>query len=184
MPLPTLTDVKTHLNIPAATTGDDAELARFLGAAVDLCERHAGITIDARSRTQYDLGGQAALPLRFGPVTTVTSVTVDGATLAAADYELLRTGEITACITSTASTFGDSDDQVITVYSAGWTTLPKTVEHAVLETVRHLWATQRGAMSGRGVFDPGNPATVPGAAWSLPIRVEQILDALRGPGIG
>jgi hypothetical protein len=74
------------------------------------------------------------------------------------------------------------------VYQAGWqvgadpeadgyVALPADLVLAAKEMVRHLWLTQRGS----GVQRPGSrPSdtlsnTLPGAAYTLPFRVEQLL---------
>jgi hypothetical protein len=63
------------------------------------------------------------------------------------------------------------------VYQAGRATVPADLLQALKELVRHVWTTQRGS----GVQRPGAMSsealsiTLPGAAYTLPIRVEQLL---------
>ena len=170
-----LADAKAELNITASV--DDEELRGFLDEAHDLVERQAGVTLAPRSRTEYLPGGTDTIPLPYPPVRSVTSVTVDGTAWAATSYELQRIGDL-AWLRSPGTTFGYEGDEVAVTYAAGWTSPPPAATRAVRAMLAHLWATQRGAMSGRNPF--GGDTTAPnGAAYLFPYRVQSAIDLLK-----
>ena len=62
--------------------------------------------------------------------------------------------------------------------------VPDLAQHAVLETVRHLWETQRGTTATRAALvgdDYGRASTT----YSLPSRVVELIDCISlSAGIG
>jgi hypothetical protein len=105
-----------------------------------------------------------------------TALDVDGLTLDKAS------GLITWAVGSSTPWFGAQGYTV--VYKAGRNPVPADLKLAVMEMVRHLWSTQRGS----GARRPGSSApeqlapSLPGAAYTLPIRVEQLLAPYTFPG--
>jgi hypothetical protein len=72
--LPTLTDLKAHLNFEVTSTADDGELADMLDAAVDVVEGIVGpITSKTVTETHYGLSSDV-LVLRRMPVADLLSV--------------------------------------------------------------------------------------------------------------
>lgn len=181
MPVATLADVRTHLNI--VSTASDTELTSFLTFAVDAAERWTGrILGDAASATEVYDGGSAAVLLDRVPVTTVSSVSENGSTLASTAWTVnYSTGVLTRLGGSyTASAFTPGVRNVSVTYSAGYATSPPAAKLAVLELVRHLWQTQRGSMPGRQQSgDDYNPAL----GYSMPQRVIELLEPLRVSGV-
>ena len=182
LPLP---DAKAFLGIPVTTTSDDEELRDTIAEAQDMIERAAGVALTARTIIETHPGGTAAIALWRPPVRSVTSVAVDGTTLPATAWKLHGGGDRAATIVPAAGVF--AGDQVTVTYAAGWQAPPAVVARTMKALVAHLWATQRGSMSGRAgsPFDsPAPSGAPPGAAWSMPIRVEQVKALIQGPGIG
>lgn len=168
-----LADARAWLNITATT--DDEELRGFLDVAHDEVERYGGITLAPRTRTEYLTGGTDCVALPGPPVRSVTSVTVDGTVWAASSYKLQRTNSL-AYLHAVAGTFGGDTDELVVTYAAGWTSPPPAAEDAVKAMLRHLWATQRGTMSGRNF---GGEAMPPGSAYLFPFAVQSRIDLLK-----
>jgi len=183
MAVATLTDVKTHLNI--VTTASDTELTSFLSFAVDAAQRWTGrILGDAASATEVYDGGSAAIPLDRVPVTTVTSVSENGSTLASTAWTVdYSTGVLTRLGGSYSSQpWTPGVRNVSITYAAGYATSPPAATLAVLELVRHMWTTQRGSMQGmprREIEDVYDPSV----GMALPRRVTEMLEPLRVSGV-
>ena len=178
-----LADAKAHLGIPATVITDDEELRDTIAEAQDMIERAAGVALTARAVTETHPGGATAIALWRHPARSITSVTVAGTLLPASAYRL-EGGDTAATVLATTGTLGSTGDQVVIAYAAGWQAPPPVAARTMKALVAHLWATQRGSMSGRAGNPFDAPAAAPGAAWLLPIRVEQGIELLRGAGIG
>jgi len=177
VPVVSLADAKAHLNI--TTTSYDAELPRYLDAATDLCENYVGRPLRRRSFTEaYDGGAQSVL-LRNSPVITVSGVTVSGT--AYTGYTLDAGNGILWYDATAAGSWPTGRQAVSVVYTAGYASPPADVVQAVLEATRHLWTTQRGAMSARNPLGGDEYAAASG--WSLPRRVMELLEPYRVMGI-
>lgn len=83
----TLADAKAFLNI--STTDTDDELGDLLEAVSDTCERFTKKVWRSTTYTEtYSIDGDVDdLQLRHVPVASVTSVTENGTTLSASDYD-------------------------------------------------------------------------------------------------
>ena len=173
MALITLAEAKSHLNITSSAT--DTELQFFVDVACDLVQGYADRTWDVGSVTETSDGGTDTILLRCSPITAITSVSVDGSTLAASAYDADLANGIIRTVTPT--TVGTANVSV--VYAVGDATPPNLAKHAAKETVRHLWATQRGTTI-RNAMN-GDDYT-PGTGFSLPRRVMELLDPIRNVG--
>jgi hypothetical protein len=173
-----LQDAKDHLNI--TTTTNDEELRRFLWVATDLCEQYAGRVLGRKTVTDIFDGGSARLRLRHPVALSVTTVVENGVTLDAASYRLdATTGMFVERVGSNGlisfgGMFSGSVDAITVTYVAGFQIVPPTVQQAVLEALRHLWQTQRGASSVSALVSSGDDYT-PGMSFSLPRRVMELL---------
>lgn len=177
----TLADAKTHLNITVDTYDD--ELQTVIDSAESAIVRRVGpleqITVTKRIR-----GRRSRLTLPTIPAVELTTVTdAAGTSIDVSLLEIDPSGvvEYADCVTAfTAVAY-------TVVYTAGWGTVtaevydgPADLLFAVKELTRHLWTTQRGGDS--STRRPGSQSsatvanTVPGAAYSFPIRVEQLID--------
>jgi len=162
---------KAHLNI--AGNANDAELQAFIDAAEAAISTRIG-PLATTAVTRQVRGGGTALVLPVTPAISLTSVTpLDGTALTLGDLSLdTATGMVTYA--ATHQVFWAPRYTV--VYQAGWATLPGDLLLAVKELVRHLWATQRGGATRPGSKPSETLAnTLPGSAYTLPNRVEQLL---------
>lgn len=169
LPVVGLADAKAHLNVTVTTY--DAELRRFLDVATDLCESYTGRSLRRRTVTEALDGGRSSLVLRQAPVLSVTSVVVDGTTMS--DLAVDLPNGIVYTDDDESGIFTPGRQTITVTYVAGWAAPPADVQQAVLETLRHLWTTQRGGMDGRNPFAGDEYAA--GTGWSLPRRVIELL---------
>lgn len=176
--LVSLGEAKAHLNIADSTTTYDDELTRFIDVVTELCEAYTGTALYARSVTETHDGGDTVLVLRRPPVVSVTSVTVSGSTVSSDSYVV---DTVSGLVRSLTGSIGSQPQDTTVVYRAGRSPVPARARHAALEALRHLWATQRGAMA-RSTLN--GDEYVAGMGWSLPRRVMELLDDLRVSGIG
>lgn len=174
MALVTVSEAKTHLNISVSTF--DTELGTFVDVASALVEGYLDRPVALTTASQVFDGGTDVFVLNQSPVTGVTSVTVDGTALATSAY----TVDLANGIVRTYAEMRDDYRNVSVAYTAGSATVPALAKHATLETVRHLWETQRGAGRGRPPMN-GDDYTA-GMSFSLPRRVMELLDPLRNVG--
>lgn len=169
----TLAEAKAHLNIPATTTTDDAEVTAFIASAEAAIGKLCG-PLESTAKTVRVRGGGDALALPFAPAVSLTSVTPVGSTaLTLADLYL--DAEAAVVTYSEGGTF--ASDNYTVVYQAGRATCPADLLLAVKELVRHLWkSSQRGPTTrpGSGGSD-GMANTMPGAAYALPFRVTELI---------
>lgn len=170
MALITLAQAKTHLNITSSAT--DPELQSFVAVACALVQGYADRSWDVATVTQAFDGGGQDFVLHSSPITAVTTVAIDGATAAATSY----TVDTDSGIVRTDWRTAPGRANVTVTYNVGSATVPALAQHAALETVRHLWATQRGTTM-RNVM-PGEEYVV-GTGFSLPRRVMELLDPIR-----
>lgn len=80
-PYATLADLKARLG--EETNARDAELTSFINAATDAVEQFCSRDFGAGTRTEYGSGPAAFLMPRAEPVTSVTSLTIEGTVVAA-----------------------------------------------------------------------------------------------------
>lgn len=176
--LVSLAEAKAHLQIADTTTTYDDEITRFVDVVTELCESYTGTALYARTVTETHDGGDTVLLLRRLPVVSVTSVVVDGTTQSTDSYAV---DTVSGLVRSLAGAIGSDPQDTVVTYRAGRSTVPARARHAALEALRHLWATQRGAMSRASL---NGDDYVSGMGWSLPRRVMELLDDLRVSGIG
>jgi hypothetical protein len=171
-------------HIGAVSDADDAEmqdmLARAEAAVTQLVGPLQPVTVTSvvggragavNFPDSWD-GRSLVLPQR--PVISLTSVT--GSSGIAVDPSLLlATDEGVVYYLDGFSRFNEIWYTV--VYQAGRTTLPADLELAILELLRHLWETQRGAAlrTGSPLAETLAP-TLPGAAYTFPIRIDELLN--------
>jgi hypothetical protein len=173
-----LVDAKAYLNITVAT--HDTELQTVINSAEAAIEALVG-PLSPRTVTARVPGNSAVLLLPTIPAASLTSVTpFGGSAMDLASFDL----DATAGIVNYPGGSGTYPSTYYTiVYEAGRDPVPADLMMAVKELVRHLWGPQRG-----GSVRPGSsPAeglsnTLPGAAYSLPIRVTQLLTPHMQPG--
>jgi uncharacterized phiE125 gp8 family phage protein len=166
----TLPEAKTHLNI--STSATDAELAAFLTVASDLVEEKADRVWRDTTYTEYHTGGTSDIVLFHSPVKSITSVIDDGSTIAPSAYTLIPE---TGLIHLDDNVFRGERYEVVVTYVAGAAAIPPLVKQATLETVRHLWQTQRGTVARNPLNGDDIDAR---STFSLPMRAIELIDKL------
>lgn len=183
-----LDEVKSHLNITSTT--NDEEIRRFIDAATDLCEQYVGCVLGRQTfaNEAYD-GNTDQIRLRNPRAMSVTSVVENGRTLASTDYTLDPTGQrlmrLTTGALSSPSYFGawaPGVNNVVVSYVSGFINPPPAAKQGVLETVRHLWQTQRGTVNAISRSQSGDDY-YPASTYSLPRRAMELLDPVSLPGL-
>jgi hypothetical protein len=168
-----LAEVKTHLNIPVTTY--DTELQTFIDSAEATLTNHVG-PLAPTSATDRVAPANGRLRTRIAPVVSLTSVTsAEGQVLTLTDLHLdQRAGAVTTNIVGVGFISAYYD----VVYSAGRSSCPEDLKMAVKELVRHLWFSQRGTGARPGSQPdvlPDAAFRLPGASYTLPMRVEQLI---------
>ena len=134
--LVTIEDVKAYLG-GDLQSNDDIVLQRLIGAASAFFVQASGLEILQRSYVErYDGKGSARLYLRHTPVVSVTSVTIDEASIpvsaAVSDPGWVLSGNV---ILLFGYWFRRGLGNVLVDYSAGYATPPADVAEAVMELV-------------------------------------------------
>jgi uncharacterized phiE125 gp8 family phage protein len=163
----TLPEAKTYLNL--STTQHDTELQLFIDRAEALVAERCGPLVATPKSGRYAAGsGGLALPVY--PIRSLTSVTpVGGSALTISDLYVTDAGVVEW---ADGSPFGPGryDVEWSAGHAADAGTVPADLKLGVLELIRHLWDTQRGASRTR------TDAGTPGSAYIFPYRVEQALE--------
>lgn len=183
-----LDEVKQHLNI--TTTDQDEELRRFMDAAGDLADNYCGQVLGRKTFTDelYD-GNTDHLRLRNPRAITILSVYENGYLLNPGQYaldptgqRLYRVGSGTLYATNSYGFWTGGMQNISVSYVAGWFNPPAAVKQGVLEIIRHLWQTQRGAMNVMTRNQSGDDF-YSSSTYSLPRRAMELLDPASLPGL-
>jgi hypothetical protein len=185
-----LDEVKSHLNIPSTDSTLDEELRRFIDSASDLAESYVGQVLGRRTFTDelYD-GGTEFIRLRNPKAISITSVYENGILIPSSNYvidytgqRLYRIGSGTLYATNSYGYWTQGMNNVSITYVAGYVNPPAAAKQGVLEIVRHLWQTQRGAMNVMTRNQTGDDF-YQGSTYSLPRRAMELLDPVSFPGL-
>jgi hypothetical protein len=183
-----LDEVKSHLNISVDT--QDEELRRFTDAATDLCQQYVGCILGRQTFTneKYD-GNTDIIRLRNPRAMSITSVYENGALIDPTQYVLDPTGQRLQRLSVGSLTgpnyFGvwaPGVQNISISYISGFINPPPTAKQGLLEEIRHLWQTQRGSTNVMGRNQSGDEYS-PGTSYSMPLRVMELLDPIRLPGV-
>ena len=185
-----LAEVKAHLNIPSTLTTDDEELRRFIDAGSDLAEGYVGQVLGRRTFTDelYD-GGTEFVRIRNPKAISITSVYENDSLVSSNAYNLdytgqrlYRIGSGTLYATNSYGYWTGGFNNIKITYVAGYVNPPMAAKQGVLEIIRHLWTTQRGAMNVMGRAQSGDELySTP--TYSLPRRAMELLDPTSFPGM-
>ena len=177
------------LNIPAASANEN-EIRRFIDASTDLAESYVGQVLGRRTFTSelYD-GGQEFIRIRNPKAMTITSVYENGALVSASNYvldytgqRLYRVGSGTLYATNSYGYWTAGMNNISITYVAGYVNPPMAAKQGVLEILRHLWQTQRGAINVMSRTQSGDELyNTP--TYSLPRRAMELLDPTSFPGM-
>lgn len=182
-------EVLEYLNIPASSANEN-EVRRFMDAATDLAEQYTGVILGRKTFTAelYD-GGQEFIRIRNPKVVSVTAVYENGFLLNSGQYvmdstgqRLYRIGSGTLYATNSYGYWTAGMNNVSVTYVAGYANPPMSAKQGVLEIIRHLWTSQRGAMNVMGRQLAGDEMySTP--TYSLPRRAMELLDPVSLPGL-
>ena len=185
-----LAEVKAHLNIPSTSTTDDEELRRFIDAGSDLAEGYVGQVLGRRTFTDelYD-GGTEFIRIRNPKAISISSVYENDSLVSSTAYKLdytgqrlYRIGSGTLYATNSYGYWTGGFNNIKITYVAGYVNPPMSAKQGVLEIIRHLWTTQRGAMNVMGRQLSGDELySTP--TYSLPRRAMELLDPTSFPGM-
>lgn len=183
-------EVKQYLNIPSTSTTDDEELRRFIDAATDLAEAYVGQVLGRRSFTDelYDGGGDF-IRLRNPKAISITSVYENGMLVSPTAYSLdytgqrlYRIGSGTLYAQNAYGYWAPGFNTIKVSYVSGYVNPPMAAKQGVLETIRHLWQTQRGSMNVM-TRNLGGDELYQSPTYSLPRRAMELLDPVSLPGL-
>lgn len=180
--LPTVADLKAHLNMESLGSGEDGELADALEAAVDVAEGIIGpLYATPITEVHRDVSADVIV-LRRCPVIELTAVSRrSGGTKAAlplTDFEVEPEPGVLR-----SATDGRLVGTLEVSYSAGRATIPAAVRLAVLIIAAHLFETQRrpgfsSAPAGFGGSDGVPDASISGGiGYAIPHRATDLLRA-------
>jgi hypothetical protein len=182
-------EVLEFLNIPAANANEN-EIRRFIDASTDLAETYVGQVLGRRTYTDelYD-GGAEFIRIRNPKAISITSVTENGMAVSASNYvldytgqRLYRIGSGTLYATNSYGYWTAGMNNVKITYVAGYVNPPMSAKQGVLEIIRHLWQTQRGAINVMSRTNSGDELySTP--TYSLPRRAMELLDPTSFPGM-
>jgi hypothetical protein len=182
-------EVLEYLNIPSASANEN-EVRRYIDAATDLAETYVGQVLGRRTFTDelYD-GGTEFIRIRNPKAISITSVYENGALVSASNYvldytgqRLYRIGSGTLYATNSYGYWTAGMNNVKITYVAGYVNPPMSAKQGVLEIIRHLWQTQRGAINVMGRTQTGDELYT-GSTYSLPRRAMELLDPTSFPGM-
>ena len=182
-------EVLEYLNIPAASANEN-EVRRYIDAATDLAETYVGQVLGRRTFTDelYD-GGTEFIRIRNPKAISITSVYENGALVSSNAYNLdytgqrlYRIGSGTLYATNSYGYWTGGFNNIKITYVAGYVNPPMSAKQGVLEIIRHLWQTQRGAINVMGRTQTGDELYA-GSTYSLPRRAMELLDPTSFPGM-
>lgn len=177
-----LQDGKDALNIPAASTADDAEIQSYIAAIESGLERATGGPVVNRVITERSemQAYQTVIPVRQRPLVSVTSITSasGGAIDISAGLDLdVNAGLIRRRLgLPFYGPFFQWLPQVTVVYVAGWgTSVPAAFGSFARITLQHLWTSQHGPSS-RPSMGGADMVTIPGMGFAVPNMAAELLN--------
>lgn len=171
--MPTVADLKAHLQYPANDDGtDDGELGYFLSAAVEVVEGIVGpLSPCSVTETHYGVSSNLIV-LDKAPVVSLTSVTTAVPRLLT-DFTLDAETGVLRTIPG-IRIYGD----VTVTYVVGRSGVPFGVHLASVVIAAHLWQTQRGNGPSAGPLQPDLAPPVP-MGFAIPSRATELLAPYR-----
>lgn len=187
LPIVSLADAKAQLLIPTSATDRDDQIRTMLATATSIAERYCNAAFRRQTITKTFNGGACTVALT-APVLSVTSVTVDDATLAATDYQLDAVAGLLWRGTSyDGQVWSPGAGNVSVTWVAGYANPPLPVVQGVLELLSHLWESRQGTVprfGPGGSIDPADSSSSGTLTFLVPYRVREMLDPYVRPGIG
>lgn len=191
----TLAEARAALNDTEVDASDDSEIENYVAAVSRFLDWMYGPIVQ-RSVTESHDGGRSCIVLAQRPVSSVTSVTVDGVALSASDWHAERSsddrsllsGEISRMSgTSRGGVFEFGVDNVDVVYTAGRFADRAAVDgrfrQAAVLTLQHAFRAEQ-----RTVFEDSQGFATPTAGypkdWDLRAVRSILMGERRRRGIG
>lgn len=169
-----------HLNITQSSTGDDAELARFIDAASEAVEMYTGQVVSPRQVTErHTVPDSGLVLLRCCPVLSVVEAVPSGASESVDVSGIVVDPTVGQLDVRAAGLGGDVEFTVM----AGMPSPPQRYVAATLIIVAHLWQSQRVSTVGAAPSfgNDGLPALA-GFGFALPNRALELLGG-RAPNL-
>lgn len=135
--LTTIDNVRAYLAFSKPDTATDELLERLIDAASEFVEQWLGRTVLSAQIVEYHSGGNKdAIILKQAPITSVTSVVLDGRVLPAA-VEPADVGWMLVdnWLVYQHGLFGRGRKNLVVTYEAGYLAVPADIEQAVIEIV-------------------------------------------------
>lgn len=152
-----LADAKAELN--HVSDVNDDELRLFIAATTEIVEHLVGRVLST-SLTETFNGGKTAV-LLSERATAITSVTVDGVSLSAAEYVAdLTSGIVYAGSSSAPNTFTYGRQNVVVTYTTGASSIAPSVISGARTIAAHLYASSQQSRRGRGRSGDGDGTTI------------------------
>jgi hypothetical protein len=169
-----LADLKTTLQIPAATTTFDDELRRYIVAATPLVESMIGGPVITRQVTEAPVrsrgGGLFLSTANPVSITSITSIP-DGATVDVAGTWLDSRGGM---VHRRSGGWWAGCGPYSVVMQAGLGSVPAEVSLAAQVIAQHIWETQHAPANAPGVSGNETPTPFLGA-FAVPNRARELL---------
>jgi len=182
-------EVLEFLNIPSASANEN-EVRRFIDASTDLAETYVGQVLGRRTYTSelYDGGGEF-IRIRNPKAISISSVYENDSLVSSSSYaldytgqRLYRIGSGSLYATNSYGYWAQGMNNLSITYVAGYVNPPMSAKQGVLEIIRHLWQTQRGAINVMSRTNSGDELySTP--TYSLPRRAMELLDPTSFPGL-
>lgn len=169
-----LTDAKLALNIPAATTTQDAEIQAMVDTVTATVENFIGGPAEARTVSEWiRIGTYRSITVRQRPLISVTSITdnATGVAIPITDLDIDTNAGIIR--RKLYLPFWPTGTSYTVVYTAGYSPIPAAFNVAARIILQHMWETQRGSQ--RPLFPGDDVMQPPGMAYSVPNRAMELL---------
>src|SRR5687768_1844805 len=151
-----LAETKEHLNMALTTTTYDEELRRAIAGACAVAEGIVGACASRTVTETFSGRGGNKIYLALAPVLSITSLTEDGATVAASGYSLApKTGIVTR-----TGGLPVGDNNCVITYVPGRRVIPDNILEGVKDLVRANFRPQLGGNF--SPFDSTGPASSEG----------------------
>jgi hypothetical protein len=170
--LPTLAEVKAHLNVPVDDTSSDAKLTGYLDSAVEAVEARIGPLALRTLPPEVHQANGSTIILRHPPAREVLSVATTSwgtvlSTVALIDVRL--EGEA-GLLRLRAPLYGE----VTVTYTAGRDAVPAVVREVLLDLVRVRFESRAGALPVPVAEEPDLPRPFPPSDDAILARLDHL----------
>jgi hypothetical protein len=178
-----LQDAKDALNIPAATTTSDTEIAGYVATIGTCLQRYTGGPLTNQTVTERAemVSGQTVILVRQRPLVSVTSITAasGGAIDISAGLDIdVNAGTVRRKLGYPFyGPFFMWLPQVNITYVAGWgSSVPAAFNTAARIILQNLWETQHGPSARPSMGASTDMVTIPGFGFAIPNQAAELLN--------